>query len=82
VSLYHGWNIYRIRTDGTNEQRLSVNDGLINYRPTFSPDGRGILYQKVLSLNQFYTVLHYIDLQTGRDQQVLNLSRVDAFDWR
>lgn len=82
VSLYHGWNIYRIRTDGRDEQRVSVNDGLINYRPAFSPDGRGILYQKVLSLNQFYTVLHYIDLQTGRDQHVLHLSRVDAFDWR
>jgi dipeptidyl aminopeptidase/acylaminoacyl peptidase len=82
VSLYHGWNIYRIRTDGTDEQRISDNDGLLNYLPVFSPDGRGVLYQKVLSLNQFYTVLHYIDLQTGQDRQVLNLSRVETFDWR
>ncbi|MBI3950351.1 MAG: PD40 domain-containing protein [Acidobacteria bacterium] len=81
VSLFHPWNIYRIRMNGTEEQRLT-NDGLLNYLPAFSPDGRGILYQKILDVNSFYTVLHYLDLQTGESRRVLNLSRVETFDWR
>jgi Tol biopolymer transport system component len=82
VSLYHPWNIYRIRIDGTDEQRLT-NDGLLNFLPAFSPDGRGILYQKVLDVSSFYTVLYYLDLQTGRSRRVVDrLSRVETFDWR
>lgn len=79
--FFHPWNIYRIRLDGTDEQRLT-SDGLFNSLPVFAPDGRGILYQKNLDILSGYTVLHYLDLQTGEDRRVLNLSRVEGFDWR
>jgi len=79
--FFHPWNIYRIRLDGTGEQRLT-SDGLFNSLPVFAPDGRGILYQKNLVIFSGYTVLHYLDLQTGEDRRVLNLSRVEGFDWR
>jgi Tol biopolymer transport system component len=82
VSAFHPWNIYRIRMDGTDEQRLT-DDGLLNFLPAFSPDGRGILYQKILDFYSFYTVLYYLDLQTGESRRVLDLlSRVETFDWR
>lgn len=81
VSIFYPWNIYRMRIDGTGEERLT-GDGLINFLPTFSPDGRGILYQKILDIGSGYTVLSYLDLATGEDRRVFNLSRVSDFDWR
>jgi Tol biopolymer transport system component len=81
-SLFQPWNIYRIRVNGTDEQRLT-DDGMVNFVPTFSPDGQGIFYQKLLDPNSFYSVLHYLDLKSGASRRVLDaVSRVEAFDWR
>ena len=74
------WDLFKIQADGTHLERLTLNQG-DNEKPTYSPDGRFILFQSTRSASGKNTINGvtklYIMSKDGYYQKELDISLSD-----
>jgi TolB protein len=75
------WDLFKILVDGTKLERLTVNQG-DNEKPTWSPDGRFILFQSARGTPTGNTIggAHklYVMSKEGSFQKQLNMNILDV----
>jgi TolB protein len=73
------WDLFKINTNGSNIERLTLNQG-DNEKPTWSPDGRFIIFQSDRNSKgtRYGTKKLFVMTKDGAYQKALNISLAEA----
>ena len=86
ISAADGWgDVWTMSPDGTAKTRLAGSDGKADYFPSWSPDGREIVFCSGTSHSprEGRWTLHILDVATGRVRPLFSGAERALFpDWR